>query len=304
MSEEREPYDGDEETGATLRRAPGHPYERFVMVANWLVDEDISDRAFRLYAILQSYAGPGRHVFPARRKLADRLRTSLDSVDRAMKELVTAGAVTVLSRARVNGSQSSNEYVVHHESNASRTRAAGGAARVRLPSGGGTRAAPTLINQRDEQDRDQTVREGSALLDNKQSMTVNGQGNRATIDLPRAGHNPQATVKQKRVDKPLTDEQRAKIVADFGSRVPNIEQEIAYALDHVAASKSTDKNLYLRRWMAREVERKERGTNGQQQRPQSRRGQLPLLHYTPDEAREHNERELARFLDGGAPASP
>lgn len=65
------------------------------------------------------------------------------------------------------------------------------------------------------------------------------------------------------VFRPLTDEQRAGIEAE-NADIPDIAEIIAEALDHEAARKRTDMNLYVRRWVARE--RARRGNGHQVQR--------------------------------------
>lgn len=87
---------------------------RFAMTPEWvLFSETLSDRAVRLYGVLHRYADKetGR-AFPARRTLAGRLSCSVDSVDRALRELVAAGAVTKRRRLDVKGDQTSNLYTV------------------------------------------------------------------------------------------------------------------------------------------------------------------------------------------------
>lgn len=51
--------------------------------------------------------------YPSRKSLADVGDCSLDTVDRAMKELATAGHIKVDGRMRDRGGQSSNLYTVH-----------------------------------------------------------------------------------------------------------------------------------------------------------------------------------------------
>ena len=69
--------------------------QRFAMVPEWLLDADVPDGAVRLYALLTRYGNSSGARFPSRALLARRLRRSVDSVDRAMRELETAGAVVV-----------------------------------------------------------------------------------------------------------------------------------------------------------------------------------------------------------------
>jgi hypothetical protein len=72
---------------------------RFAIIDEWLLDLDISDRAVRLYAVLGRYADSETHkAYPSRGTLAERLKCSKASVDRASQELVEAGAMTKKQR--------------------------------------------------------------------------------------------------------------------------------------------------------------------------------------------------------------
>jgi len=79
------------------------------IVPEWVLDAEVSDRAVRLYLLLGRYADnhTGEST-PARRTLAERLRCSLDTLDRAVKELVAIGALEYEDRERQNGSQTTN----------------------------------------------------------------------------------------------------------------------------------------------------------------------------------------------------
>lgn len=64
---------------------------------------------------------------------------------------------------------------------------------------------------------------------------------------------PAATAPRKRAKRefrPLTDEQRCAIDQEFKD-IPNLEEEITFALGHDAHGKCSDENLYLRRWLRR-----------------------------------------------------
>ena len=82
------------------------------IVPEWVLDAEISDRAVRLYALLGRYADSGGESFASRRTIAERLRCSVNSVDRALAELVALKALKVEERRRANGSQSSNLYTL------------------------------------------------------------------------------------------------------------------------------------------------------------------------------------------------
>ena len=87
--------------------------ERFAIVPEWLLDADVSDTAIRLYAVLLRYGQSSGARMPGRATLARRLRKkSVDTIDRAMRELVTVGAVVV--EHRYDGPQRlTNRYHLH-----------------------------------------------------------------------------------------------------------------------------------------------------------------------------------------------
>jgi len=82
------------------------------VVPEWIIDADISDCAYRLYSVLLRYGQTSGQRMPARATLADRLRkSSKDTVDRALKELVAIGAV-VVERRRRDGRNLTNRYLL------------------------------------------------------------------------------------------------------------------------------------------------------------------------------------------------
>lgn len=90
----------------------------FAMVPEWLIKSDVSSHAVRLYAALCRYANLPNGAMPGRRRLADDwLHVSLDTLDRAMKELVDVGALKKISK---DGQP--NRYILCSRQN-SRTRA-------------------------------------------------------------------------------------------------------------------------------------------------------------------------------------
>lgn len=80
------------DTEQTIRRAR----PPFAMVPEDLLDAELTDRAVRLYALLDRYAGTVEGAWPSRPTLAARLRCSVDSVDRAIAELLAAGWLVLL----------------------------------------------------------------------------------------------------------------------------------------------------------------------------------------------------------------
>jgi hypothetical protein len=86
--------------------------QRFAIVPEWVIDAELSDAAFRLYAVLLRYGQSSGARMPSRAVLAARLRKrSTDTVDRALKELVAVGAV-VVERRRRGRENLTNRYFV------------------------------------------------------------------------------------------------------------------------------------------------------------------------------------------------
>lgn len=73
-----------------------------------LRDKSLSDRAVRLYGLLDRYAGAKAICWPSRDTLADDLDCSPASVDRAVAQLKGAGWIHVRRR----GQRDSNVYTV------------------------------------------------------------------------------------------------------------------------------------------------------------------------------------------------
>ena len=86
--------------------------QRFGIVPEWIIDAAIGDCAFPPYAVLLRYGQSSGQRMPAE-LLAARLRKgSRDTVDRALKELGAAGAVTVEHRHDPRPGQLTNRYLV------------------------------------------------------------------------------------------------------------------------------------------------------------------------------------------------
>lgn len=83
----------------------------FALTPEWVLDADVSDRAKVLYAVLGRYADDkSGECWPSRSTLAERLRCSPDSLDRAKTELQRIGALDWSSQTRDDGGLTSNRY--------------------------------------------------------------------------------------------------------------------------------------------------------------------------------------------------
>lgn len=85
---------------------------RFAQMPGWVLFSKVSDRAIRLYALLQWRAGQAESSWPSHRSLAREMDCSIASVKRAIAELVEIRAVRVVTRRRDDGQQTSNAYII------------------------------------------------------------------------------------------------------------------------------------------------------------------------------------------------
>jgi len=127
--------------------------QRFAVVPEWMLDSTVSDTAFRLYAILARYGNTSGVRMPGRALLARRLHRSLDTVDRALKELTAAGILTVEHRTHAGRTLTNRYHLRTHDPDGAgagregRTAAAPAqattqAAAASIAAGGRTGAAP------------------------------------------------------------------------------------------------------------------------------------------------------------------
>jgi len=87
----------------------------FAIIPEWVLHADISSNAVRLYAVLNRFANSRGHAWPSRKTIAELMRCSLATVDRAKEELVEIGALTIQARTTPAGDPSSNLYILHTE---------------------------------------------------------------------------------------------------------------------------------------------------------------------------------------------
>ena len=86
----------------------------FAVIPEWVLALPVSSNAIRVYCCLRRFADNSTgECFPSRRLLAMRARVSVSTLDRAIKELSDAGAITIKHRKTDAGDYTSNLYVVH-----------------------------------------------------------------------------------------------------------------------------------------------------------------------------------------------
>ena len=105
---------------------------KFSIVPEWLIDSACSDKALRLYVVLARYADNDKlTAYPGRGTLAKRMNCHRASVDRAVEELVTLGAITKTVRVK-DGKYQSSLYTIRRIA-PSRTHATTPVAPVQRP---------------------------------------------------------------------------------------------------------------------------------------------------------------------------
>lgn len=99
--------------------------QRFAVVPEWVIDSELSDAAFRVYSLLLRFGNGSGNRMPSRKLLARRLHRSVDSIDRAMRELESATVVRV-ERRRQGAQNLTNRYHVRTSPPAGESMAAAG----------------------------------------------------------------------------------------------------------------------------------------------------------------------------------
>jgi DNA-binding transcriptional MocR family regulator len=89
----------------------------FQQIPNWVFESDVSATAIKLYLVLRKNGDNKRGTsFWSRRKLAEQLGTSTNTMDRAKKELIEMGALCQINRKNKDGDWTSNLYHLHTSS--------------------------------------------------------------------------------------------------------------------------------------------------------------------------------------------
>lgn len=86
----------------------------FQQIPNWIFESPISPTAIKLYLVLRKNGDNKRGTsYYSRKKLAEQLGTSPNTMDRAKKELIDIGALCQINRKNDQGDWTSNLYHVH-----------------------------------------------------------------------------------------------------------------------------------------------------------------------------------------------
>jgi hypothetical protein len=148
----------------------------FAIIPEWVLALPVSSNAIRTYCVLRRFADNNTgECYPSRRLLSMKARLSVSTLDRAIKELVDAGAVKVKPRKNASGDWSSNLYTVIAFPNGvspSASRPLFTVDRTGVPTGGErTKAIRTISNNTRSHSSADIERDNAIGLGNAYAMT-------------------------------------------------------------------------------------------------------------------------------------
>jgi predicted transcriptional regulator len=86
---------------------------KFSMIPEWLLDINISARAYQVYGALAKYASNStKETFVSQQTLAERLNCARSTIQAAVVELKEKGCIVVQERYDETGHQKSNNYIL------------------------------------------------------------------------------------------------------------------------------------------------------------------------------------------------
>lgn len=86
---------------------------KFNVLARWVLESDISNRAKVVYGVLCGFADSEGKCYPSRSTIAKRAKCSIKSVDRSIKELEGISAIKVRRSKKADGSNEVNNYFLN-----------------------------------------------------------------------------------------------------------------------------------------------------------------------------------------------
>lgn len=242
MEEDWESEEGPDEFKSDVWSPSG-----FATVPRWLHKTGVSDRAFRIYCILAQMQGSrGKDAHPTRATLMRMTKSSEMSVHRAIRELESCGALTIVGRVRPDGGRAASGYIIHYNNQYAEelpgvwtdtppVTSATPPASPMMPTPhhpwclpGITGDAPKNKNLEEKQPRKNNV---------------------------AATPTPAATERGK--PRTLSLKDRNELRTKWGSKVSNLDHIIDNALNHKASLKVIDLKRYVNNWIGRDYDRQQ-----------------------------------------------
>lgn len=196
--------------------------QRFAIVPEWIIDAEISDCAYRLYSVLLRYGQRSGQRMPGRATLARRLQKSTkDTVDRGLKELVGIGAVVVERRRRGRQNLTNRYHLMSTPPSARRQAVPCTPGRKNQATPGRIRAATLAAKMRP----DPVVPTERTPPPSPPSATPAGGGGDAAARTAARGRAPRcwppaASRTSTRLPRPVSVASSPRVLADLMVRAP------------------------------------------------------------------------------------
>lgn len=170
--------------------------EAFAVIPESVLYGEVSVNAKVLYAIFSRHADPEGRCYPGRKRLAELMRVSEDTIKRAKKELLDAELITCEERFDLDGRRTTDDVILHHArcTGAPDPRCTGAPTRTRATLNERTTTRPGGKNAPGAGDTERTTAElhdgfWKAGMNGSQKLTDDERANGlARIQAFREGH--------------------------------------------------------------------------------------------------------------------
>lgn len=213
---------------------------QYARVPVWLLRSGVSDRGLRLYTVLAGIYAGMPDMYPSRKRLAEDMGCSDRTVDAAIDDLLTVGALRVEQRFGDDGGRRSNRYILAFngpfDGTPSRTEPHPPANEpARGPAQNVAQPPPKQVSHETDKRTNQINDEPERTL------------TRATATRPDWLEAP--LPRSLKVDRLLAIED------EYARAAPRewVRERINLALNHKAVDKAKNAGLYLTRWLDRDL---------------------------------------------------
>lgn len=214
---------------------------RFAIIPEWLLDSDISPTAIKLFAVMAAkYADRDTgSLFPSRKELAAKLGVhSRSTVDHALAQLESVGALSIENRKDAAGDPTSNLYMLHY------------AQKIGIPLPENQTGIPENRETPPPENRwrgytRKLVTEPESIIEPK------------SIEPKSTGRLPVHRIRKQLPEPEITLEVRQKMLDRWGPVLgpDTIDDRIKLALSHKNAKNYSDMEQYVNNWLRNDADR-------------------------------------------------
>ena len=197
------------------------------LVQGWAWQQQVSGTDKLILIALADHADDTGHCWPGTKGIAEKCGVSRRTVVASVSRLTEAGLIVCESRHRKDGSQTSNEYF------------------LQIHRGGAGDSPPHAVN-----DKGGVQETGGGGVVSFTPRTVREPSIEPSTDSSTDVTESLAKPAKKKTPIPYSEELKKTLIEVYRD-VPDAGFQIDLAMDHVAAKKHKDMNLYLRNWLNR-----------------------------------------------------